>query len=99
MNPLSSRAHAEELARLLDGAAPAAVAGDASAASLLGVAERVRAFGAELAPAVSPRISWRWKMMSTITIGTAAITVPAVMRLRRSGLELDSERSPIWTVR
>ena len=51
------------------------------------------------APAVSPRISWRWKMMSTITIGTEAITVPAVMRLRWSGLALDSDRSPIWTVR
>ena len=55
MNPLTSRAQAEELARALDGAAPAA----GQAAALVGVAERVRAFGSELAPVVAPRAEFR----------------------------------------
>jgi hypothetical protein len=54
MNPLASRAQAEELARLLDGAVL-----DGPAAPLAGVAERVRAFGAELAPVVAPRPEFR----------------------------------------
>ena len=51
------------------------------------------------APAVRPRMSWRWKMMSTITMGTEAITVPAVTRFSWSGLALASDFRPIWTVR
>jgi hypothetical protein len=57
MNPLGTRAHSEELARLLDGAPAASVT--APVASLAAVAERVRAFGAELSPAVAPRAEFR----------------------------------------
>ncbi|MDT7570996.1 MAG: hypothetical protein QOE05_1170 [Actinomycetota bacterium] len=55
MNPLTSRARSDELARLLDGAAPA----DPAAAHLVGVAERVRALGSDLDPLVVPRAEFR----------------------------------------
>ena len=51
------------------------------------------------APAVRPRMSWRWNTIRTITIGTAAMTVPAMMSVSWSGLALDSDRRPICTVR
>jgi Domain of unknown function (DUF5667) len=55
MNPLASRARADELARLLDDTAAAA----GPATPLLDVAERVRTLGADLAPVVTPRAEFR----------------------------------------
>ncbi|MDT7539540.1 MAG: hypothetical protein QOI82_3125 [Actinomycetota bacterium] len=68
MNPLSSRARAEELARLLEGAAPA----DPAAASLVRVADRVRSFGTELGPVVAPRAEFR------ATLRTRLVAVASV---------------------
>ena len=69
--------------------------GDHAAVSWIG-AGSIQPF---TAPAVRPRTSWRWKTISPIMIGRAAMIVPAMMRLSWSICDWRSDASPIWTVR
>ena len=87
MNPLASRARAEELAGLLDGG----VSSDAGAAALVGVAERVRAFGSELAPVVTPRAEFRaalrTRLVAVASVQAANAESAAPVTARNRALE------------
>jgi hypothetical protein len=87
MNPLTSRARAEELAALLDGAGAAA----GPAAPLLGVAERVRTLGSELAPAVTPRAEFRaalrTRLVAVASVQAANAETAAPVSARNRALE------------
>jgi hypothetical protein len=87
VNPLASRARADELARLLDGAASAApLAGPA--AGLVDVADQLRTLGSGLAPAVAPRAEFRAALrtrlvaVASVQAANAATTAPATSRNR-----------------
>ena len=51
------------------------------------------------APAVRPRMSWRWKTTRRMAIGTAAMIVPAITRFKRSTSAWRRPLRPIWMVR
>jgi len=76
MNPLGTRARAEELARLLDDAASA----EGPAASYAVIAERVRAAGTELAPVTAPRAEFRAALRTRLVAvaSVQAVNAPTV---------------------
>lgn len=81
MNPLSSRARSDELARLLDGTA--AVSGQT--APLAAVADRVRALGAELAPVVAPRAEFRAALRTRLVAVASVQAANAPTQAARTG--------------
>jgi hypothetical protein len=88
MNPLGTRARSEELARLLDGAVPVG----AGTAGYAAVAGRLRSFGAELAPAVTPRAEFRaalrTRLVAVASVQPAqAAAAAAPVRARNRALE------------
>jgi hypothetical protein len=93
MNPLGTRARADELARLLDGgAAPAG-----AAASYVAVAARLRTAGADISPVIAPRAEFRAALRTRLVAvasvqGVNAATTPSKAKALDSAVSWSQSR-------